>query len=166
MTICLRGMVLLCIILPILLSGCSDSLSYSKTNKSIVSTVNPTANESVKINLQSPTVDEKSSLKTISKSEASPVDKNVVGASELEDCRSGLSSLSLISRSSWIKRRAQFDALLRNASVYARVRGDVDTQTRDTLDPLYQYRTRQLCLRIQQDVTEGLMRRAESLAGQ
>lgn len=84
---------------------------------------------------------------------------------ELEACKAGLSALSLISSTAYAKRRSEFDALLRNAAVYARVRGSVDQATRETLDPLYQYRTKQLCLRISQDVAEGLMTRAESLAG-
>jgi len=90
--------------------------------------------------------------------------ENPVTDPELEACKAGLSALSLISSTAYAKRRSEFDALLRNAAVYARVRGSVDQATREALDPLYQYRTKQLCLRISQDVAEGLMKRAESFA--
>lgn len=82
---------------------------------------------------------------------------------EFERCRAELTSLSLINQEAYVQRHTQFERLVTNAAVYARVRTQVNQQAQETLDALYQFKTRQLCLRIGQDVSDGLMRRAETL---
>lgn len=166
MNFCLRDKILLSMIFPALLSGCNNTGTYLKSSESTTGASVLTAE--VPKNNKSQTVisSDNRTLYTSSEKKNSSFDKETLSNSALNNCRAELSTLSLINRASWSKRRAAFDALLRNAAVYARVRQDVDSQTRDTLDSLYQYRTRQLCLRIQQDVAEGLMRRAEDLTGQ
>lgn len=150
MRIFVRGLILLPIMLSGLLTGCE--IHPESTGGHIPAIP---AMESQKYAVAESRVAEKNIVLTAS----APAD------AELEACKASLSALSLISSTAYAKRRGEFDALLRNAAVYARVRVNVDQATRETLDPLYQYRTRQLCLRISQDVAEGLMTRAESLAG-
>jgi hypothetical protein len=77
-------------------------------------------------------------------------------------CRRELSSLRLIAPAAYSRRKAEFDQLINRAAIYARVRGDINNQTQDAVDALYQYQTRQLCIRIQRDVVDGLLLRAGS----
>jgi len=86
--------------------------------------------------------------------------------SAFAQCRRELNSLRLITPAAWNRRKAEFDQLVSRASVYARVRGDINGQTQDVVDALYQYQTRQLCIRIQRDVVDGLMLRAGNSGGQ
>lgn len=78
-------------------------------------------------------------------------------------CQSELASLKKVSPSVYLERKAYFDSLLNSVSVYASVRGDVNSQTKDTLDALYKYKTNQVCAEIEQDVLRGLIRRGESI---
>lgn len=80
--------------------------------------------------------------------------------SAFAQCRRELSSLRLIAPVAYSRRKAEFDQLINRAAVYARVRGDINGQTQDAVDALYQYQTRQLCIRIQRDVVDGLLLRA------
>lgn len=75
-------------------------------------------------------------------------------------CRRELSSLRLIAPTAYTRRKAAFDQLINRAAVYARVRGDINNETQDVVDALYQYQTRELCIRIQRDVIDGLLLRA------
>lgn len=78
-------------------------------------------------------------------------------------CRNDLNSLKQVNEKAWQVRQKDFSALVAGASVYARVRGDVNGNTRDTLDALYRYKTNQLCARIERDVLDGLVVRGESI---
>ncbi|EMF6668118.1 hypothetical protein RGI97_001087 [Serratia marcescens] len=80
--------------------------------------------------------------------------------SAFAQCRRELNSLRLIAPAAYTRRKAEFDQLINRAAVYARVRGDINNQTQDAVDALYQYQTRQLCIRIQRDVVDGLLLRA------
>lgn len=82
--------------------------------------------------------------------------------SAFAQCRRELNSLRLIAPAAYTRRKAEFDQLINRAAVYARVRGDINNQTQDAVDALYQYQTRQLCIRIQRDVVDGLLLRAGS----
>lgn len=78
-------------------------------------------------------------------------------------CQSELASLQKINPAVYAAKKASFDNLVRNASVYTSVRGDINAQTKDTLDALYKYKTNQMCGEIQRAVMEGLIRRGESV---
>ncbi|WP_193162838.1 hypothetical protein [Enterobacter ludwigii] len=95
---------------------------------------------------------------------ASPGNGEAAGDSTgLTLCRNDLNSLKQVNEKAWQVRQKDFSALVAGASVYARVRGDVNGNTRDTLDALYRYKTNQLCARIERDVLDGLVVRGESI---
>lgn len=78
-------------------------------------------------------------------------------------CQSELASLQTISPQAYAARKASFDSLVKNASVYSAVRGEVNSSTKDTLDALYKYKTNQVCAEIGRDVLNGLIRRVEGV---
>ncbi|HBE9082900.1 hypothetical protein [Serratia fonticola] len=78
-------------------------------------------------------------------------------------CQNELASLKKVSPNDYEEKKAYFDSLLNSVSVYASVRGDINTQTKDTLDALYKYKTNQVCAEIERDVLQGLIRRGESV---
>lgn len=78
-------------------------------------------------------------------------------------CQSELASLRQVSPKAYAAKKALFDRLVSNASVYSAVRGDVNAGTKDTLDALYKYKTNQLCADIERDVLQGLIQRGESV---
>ncbi|VXC89540.1 conserved exported hypothetical protein [Enterobacterales bacterium 8AC] len=78
-------------------------------------------------------------------------------------CQSELVSLKQVSPRTYAVKKAQFDRLVSNASVYSAVRSDVNAATKDTLDALYKFKTNQLCADIEYDVLQGLIRRGESV---
>lgn len=79
----------------------------------------------------------------------------------MSQCQSELASLQTISPRAYAARKASFDSLVKNASVYSAVRGEVNSSTKDTLDALYKYKTNQVCAEIGRDVLNGLIRRVE-----
>lgn len=78
-------------------------------------------------------------------------------------CQSELASLQTVNPRAYAVRKAKFDSLLTNASLYSGVRGDVNALTKNTLDALYKYKTNQLCAEIGQDLLNGLIRKVESV---
>lgn len=78
-------------------------------------------------------------------------------------CQNELASLQTISPRAYAARKASFDSLVQNVSVYSAIRGDVNLSTKDTVDALYKYKTNQLCAEIGQDVLNGLIRGMESV---
>ncbi|VXC99489.1 hypothetical protein [Serratia oryzae] len=91
------------------------------------------------------------------------IEKPAVQENRLGLCQSELASLQSVNPKAYAAKKAYFDSLVRNASVYSAVRGDVNTQTKDTLDALYKYKTNQVCAEIERDVLNGLIRRGESV---
>lgn len=81
----------------------------------------------------------------------------------MSQCQSELASLQTISPRAYAARKASFDSLVKNASVYSAVRGEVNSSTKDTLDALYKYKTNQVCAEIGRDVLNGLIRRVEGV---
>lgn len=78
-------------------------------------------------------------------------------------CQNELASLKKVSPNAYVEKKAYFDSLLNSVAVYASVRGDVNAQTKDTLDALYKYKTNQVCAEIEKEVLQGLIRRGESV---
>lgn len=91
------------------------------------------------------------------------IEQSAAKPNRLGLCQSELASLKTVNPKAYAARKAYFDSLVRNASVYSAVRGDVNTSTKDTLDALYKYKTNQVCAEIQRDVLNGLIRKGESL---
>lgn len=92
-----------------------------------------------------------------------PAPQPEVKESRMGLCQSELASLKTISPKAYEARKAYFDNLVKTASVYSAVRGEVNAQTKDTLDALYKYKTNQVCAEIERDVLNGLIRRGESV---
>lgn len=78
-------------------------------------------------------------------------------------CQRELAALAKINPSTYAAKKAAFETLLNNASTYSAVRGDINGQTRDTLDALYKYKTQKLCNDIEQAIQQGLISRGESV---
>ncbi|AJW28987.1 hypothetical protein Z042_25760 [Chania multitudinisentens RB-25] len=91
------------------------------------------------------------------------IEKPEVKENRLGLCQSELASLKMVNPKAYAARKAYFDNLVRNASVYSAVRGDVNSSTKDTLDALYKYKTNQVCAEIERDVLNGLIRKGESV---
>jgi hypothetical protein len=81
---------------------------------------------------------------------------------EATACQRELLALSKVSQSAYSQKKAAFDALLSSASVYTSVRGDIGSQTRETMDALYKYKTQKLCSDIEQSVRQSLISRGEN----
>ncbi|WP_407435586.1 hypothetical protein [Lelliottia sp.] len=71
--------------------------------------------------------------------------------SSVTNCQRELTALSKINGRLYVQKKAALDDLLASASVYASVRGDIASQTKDTMDALFKYRTQKLCSDIQQN---------------
>ncbi|MFZ1875394.1 hypothetical protein [Serratia sp. D1N4] len=78
-------------------------------------------------------------------------------------CQNELAALRQVSPRAYALKKAQFDRLVSNASVYSAVRGDVNTDTKETLDALYKFKTNQICADIERSVLQGLIQRGESV---
>lgn len=78
-------------------------------------------------------------------------------------CQKELASLKTVNPRAYAVRKAYFDNLVKTASVYTAVRGEVNSLTKDTLDALYKYKTNQVCAEIERDVLNGLIRKGESV---
>ncbi|QPT13772.1 hypothetical protein I6G37_01700 [Serratia rubidaea] len=83
--------------------------------------------------------------------------------SRISLCQSELASLKKVNPKAYALRKAYFDSLVNSVSVYGAVRGNVNTQTKDTLDALYKYKTNQACSMIERDVLDALIRKGESV---
>ncbi|WP_058913419.1 hypothetical protein [Entomohabitans teleogrylli] len=81
----------------------------------------------------------------------------------LNICQSELATLQKVSPKTYAAKKAQFENLLRTASLYTTVRGDINGSTKETLDALYKYKTNQICSSIANAVMEGLIRKGESI---
>lgn len=81
----------------------------------------------------------------------------------VEQCQRELSALGKINPSMYEKRRVAFSGLLKNASVYSSLRQDINSQTKETVDALYKYKTQKLCHDIEQDLQQALISYGENL---
>lgn len=163
MHFCLKSVFLL----GTLCTGLSGCESWSSTNEFVREPVMSTGkfNNDIQAKTLSPVGNKMYSSTISDTSKKSFALKATDANAEFDICRSRLTTLSVVDPKAYKKRRSEFDELLRNAALYSRVRGEVDNQTQDTLDPLYQYQTRKVCQRIKNDISEALLRRGESLAG-
>ncbi len=81
----------------------------------------------------------------------------------VEQCQRELSALRKINADMYEKRRAAFSGLLKNVSVYSSLREDINSQTKETVDALYKYKTQKLCHDIEQDLQQALISHGENL---
>jgi len=81
----------------------------------------------------------------------------------VEQCQRELSALGKINTDMYEKRRIAFSGLLKNASVYSSLRQDINSQTKETVDALYKYKTQKLCHDIEQDLQQVLISHGENL---
>ncbi|MFA9593290.1 hypothetical protein [Citrobacter telavivensis] len=141
-----RALNILLIITPVFLTGCqhrsqSQSLAGKNSSASVVSAPLPSPQIT-------PVTPEAASI----------------GASEgaASLCQKELVALSKVNQRQYAKKKADFEQLLDSASVYTSVREDIGSQTRDTMDALYKYKTQKLCSDIEQTVRQSLINRGES----
>lgn len=81
----------------------------------------------------------------------------------VEQCRNALDSLKKINPKSYQQKKAYFDALIGSVAQYSAVRGEVSGGTKDTIDALYKFKTNKICADIENEVMNGLVRRAERM---
>ncbi|MBD8453639.1 hypothetical protein [Serratia rubidaea] len=81
----------------------------------------------------------------------------------IEQCRKALDSLQKINPQSYRQKKAYFDSLLGSVAQYSAVRGEVSGGTKDTIDALYKFKTNKVCADIENEVMNGLVRRAERM---
>lgn len=84
-------------------------------------------------------------------------------ANSIEQCRKALDSLQKINPQSYRQKKAYFDSLLSSVAQYSAVRGEVSGGTKDTIDALYKFKTNKVCADIENEVMNGLVRRAERM---
>ncbi|HFW4533977.1 TPA: hypothetical protein ACIBQR_002730 [Salmonella enterica subsp. enterica serovar Chester] len=82
----------------------------------------------------------------------------------IEGCDRELKALKRLDAQRYARLRAQFTRLMSGASVYAGIRADVASGTREAVDAMYRYRTEKLCSEISQDVLDALARQGDSVA--
>lgn len=135
--------------LSLSLSGCQSSSEADQTVASSVSSVTPAPV------LPSPQL----KMNTASSERASNPEQPAEGS--VSACQRELLALSKINQRYYAQKKAAFDNLLSSASVYTSVRGDIGSQTKDTMDALYKYKTQKLCIDIEQTVRQALISRGE-----
>ncbi|KAA5930998.1 MULTISPECIES: hypothetical protein [Pantoea] len=81
----------------------------------------------------------------------------------VEQCQRELIALGKINAAMYEKRRVAFSGLLKNASLYSSLRQDINSQTKETVDALYKYKTQKLCHDIEQDLQQALISYGENL---
>ena len=78
-------------------------------------------------------------------------------------CQRELVALSQLNTSLYTQKKQRFDELLARATVYTGVRNDIGSQTKDTLDALYKYKTQKLCSEIEHAVRQSLLSTGEEI---
>ena len=96
---------------------------------------------------------------TVARAEPPPA----VAQGEVSTCQRELLALSKVNPRLYTHKKAAFDDLLAKASVYTGVRNDIGSQTKDTLDALYKYKTQKLCSDIEQSVRQSLINSGENI---
>lgn len=92
-----------------------------------------------------------------------PVENTRVTAdSRLSVCRKELDILKRLDNARYLSRKAVFDKLMSGARLYGDVRGDLQSDTRSTVDALFSYKLEKLCSDISQDVLNSLSRIGEN----
>ena len=146
------GIILSLIACVILISGCQNKYKWSSSRSATaVSEDKKTPNTPSVSPAAVPQPDAETSGVT-------PAERSRIGL-----CQSELASLQKINPAAYAAKKASFDNLVSNASIYTSVRSNINMQTKDTLDALYKYKTNQMCGEIQRAVMEGLIRRGESV---
>ncbi|EPM0025672.1 hypothetical protein PU088_004075 [Citrobacter farmeri] len=140
-----KALKILLMIAPVLVTGCQQhSQSELVTGKNAPTSV-------VSSSLPSPQI-------TPAAPKATSVEVSEGAASA---CQKELIALSKVNQNQYAKKKAAFEQLLDSASVYTSVREDIGSQTRDTMDALYKYKTQKLCSDIEQTVRQSLINRGE-----
>jgi hypothetical protein len=88
--------------------------------------------------------------------------RSVTASTSASVCQRELTALAGIDKRLYTDKKAAFDALLASASTYIAVRGDIDMQTRESMDALYKYRTQKMCGDINRTVQQALMKQGEN----
>lgn len=107
----------------------------------------------------------KRSVSTLSKSpsaeEIAEQDKRQREAERMQQCQRELDAMRGMDNEKYQKFKREFDTLMGGAAQYAGVRQRVKTDTQETVDALYRYRTNRLCADISSAMMTGLAERGE-----
>ena len=80
----------------------------------------------------------------------------------LQQCQGQLDALKTMDPVQYKRMRSAFDYLMNGAAQYADVRNKTNTDTQDTVDSLYRYRSNLLCAQIAQRLLDSLTNRGEA----
>lgn len=96
-----------------------------------------------------------------SATEALEQDKKQREAERMQQCQHELEAMRNIDPEKYQKFKREFDTLMSGAAQYAGMRTRVNTDTQETVDALYRYRTNRLCADISTTMMTGLAERGE-----
>lgn len=81
----------------------------------------------------------------------------------VQTCMRELISLSKVNPQVYSEKKQVFDGLMKNATVYSTVRGNISDSTRDMMDALYKYKTQKICDDIEHSVQQALVEHGENI---
>ncbi|WP_127353656.1 hypothetical protein [Enterobacter bugandensis] len=81
----------------------------------------------------------------------------------VQTCMRELISLSKVNPQAYSEKKRVFDGLMKNATVYSTVRGNISDSTRDMMDALYKYKTQKICDDIEHSVQQALVEHGENI---
>ncbi|VEI19798.1 Uncharacterised protein [Serratia plymuthica] len=96
-----------------------------------------------------------------SATEAVEQDKKQREAERMQQCQRELEAMRNMDPEKHQKFKREFDTLMSGAAQYAGMRTKVNTDTQETVDALYRYRTNRLCADISAVMMTGLAERGE-----
>ncbi|UNK30269.1 hypothetical protein MNO11_11225 [Serratia plymuthica] len=98
-----------------------------------------------------------------SATEAVEKDKKQREAERMQQCQHELEAMRNMDHEKYQKFKREFDILMSGAAQYAGMRTRVNTDTQETVDALYRYRTNRLCADISTTMMTGLAERGERI---
>ncbi|CAI1009368.1 Uncharacterised protein [Serratia entomophila] len=93
--------------------------------------------------------------------ETAEQDRKQREAERMQQCQRELDAMRNMDPERYQKFKREFDALMSGAAQYAGVRPKVNTDTQETVDALYRYRTSRICADISATMMTGLADRGE-----
>lgn len=100
-------------------------------------------------------------VNNVSAMRAEEQDKKQREAERMQQCQRELEAMRSMDPEKYQKFKREFDTLMSGAAQYAGMRPRVNTDTQETVDALYRYRTNRLCADISTTMMTGLAERGE-----
>ncbi len=102
-------------------------------------------------------------VNNVSAIRAEEQDKKQREAERMQQCQGELEAMRNIDPEKYQKFKREFDTLMSGAAQYAGMRPRINTDTQQTVDALYRYRTNRLCADISTTMMTGLADRGERI---